>query len=140
MKKVGISIILVLLALIATIAIISIVRKKVEAEFWDAVFASDIEKVTLALKDNPDLSNALCKTDAMGLIPNMTPLFLAIANENKGLVKVLLEYGADIETNTVGLKALQWAASCSNKEIIELLVTHGAKVDGKDSSEKTALH
>jgi uncharacterized protein len=55
-------------------------------------------------------------------------------------VALCLELGADVNaTNSMGLTALLGAVNRGSNDIIELLVTHGARVDVKDKEGRTAL-
>ena len=70
------------------------------------------------------------------------PLHFAIALNKMDLVKKLLMNGARLETTddygyTPLLKAVKYSAS---KEVIDLLLVHGADVLAVTEDEKTALH
>jgi ankyrin repeat protein len=55
-------------------------------------------------------------------------------------VKMCLERGADVNaTNSMGLTALLGAVNRGSNDIIELLVTHGARLDIKDKEGRTPL-
>ena len=58
----------------------------------------------------------------------MSPLFVAILNGYKGMVKLLITNGADLnEKDYDGRTPLQYAEFRNRTEIIELLRKHGAK-------------
>jgi ankyrin repeat protein len=79
--------------------------------------------------------------------PQSTPeleklLRLAIANGNEGLVKTLLDRGADIECieETGGMRPLQLATSQGKSKITELLLMRGAQVAPICEIGNNALH
>jgi ankyrin repeat protein len=54
-------------------------------------------------------------------------------------VRVLLDYGVDVNAvNDTGETALHYAAQASD-EIVKMLVAHGAKLDAKDKNGRTAV-
>jgi len=69
-----------------------------------------------------------------------TPLIAAIRKENKSLVKLLLDNGADINYSGDGMEtAIVACAKTGNKDIIKLLVNIGADLNRKDEVGFTAL-
>lgn len=71
-----------------------------------------------------------------------TALMLAVSERRDGLVKLLLEAGADARfasaiTHTT---ALHCAAAAGNPDVITLLIARGAAIDAMDSRGMTALH
>ncbi|HEY2383905.1 MAG TPA: ankyrin repeat domain-containing protein [Terriglobia bacterium] len=55
-------------------------------------------------------------------------------------VKICLEKGADVNaTNSMGLTAVMGAANRGSDDIIKFLAEHGARVDVKDASGRTAV-
>ncbi|MCJ1456426.1 hypothetical protein MMC28_006787 [Mycoblastus sanguinarius] len=74
---------------------------------------------------------------------NMTPLMVAIASGNDPCVKVMLESGADIETeHFCGWRPLHLATRLGRLEVIETLLVHGANPCARTPAEslmKTGL-
>jgi len=71
----------------------------------------------------------------------MTPLFLACANGNAAMIKLLLDSGADANSvDPAGETALMIAVRVGNLESVKVLLDGGAKVDTTDPTYKqTAL-
>lgn len=70
-------------------------------------------------------------------------LFLAIEYGRRGIVKLLLEAGADFQTCDSfdrGLTPLCLAASLSDDTIVGILLDHGADPDAVEKDSDTALH
>uniref|UniRef100_UPI001056C557 ankyrin repeat domain-containing protein n=1 Tax=Legionella sainthelensi TaxID=28087 RepID=UPI001056C557 len=70
-----------------------------------------------------------------------TPLILAVQNKDLAMVNDLLEHGACLETLDAHMKtALFWAAEKGYEDIFDVLLEHGAKVNGVSyPGEKTPL-
>ena len=74
-----------------------------------------------------------------------TPLINAVRNENKGIVKVLLQAGADIDAQGENKRTALINAAISPYQIIqlqeiqEILINSGADLNIKDDQESTAL-
>ena len=67
-------------------------------------------------------------------------LTTAVAASNQDLAALLLEHGANVETETSTLTPLMFAASAGNVDMIRFLVKHGAKVNhGVKEGAQTAL-
>ena len=70
-----------------------------------------------------------------------TALHLAGDDCNWEIVKLLIEKGANIETQgTYGQTALHAASSRGDLEIIKLLIENGANIEAQDKYSSTALH
>lgn len=72
----------------------------------------------------------------------MTPLMQAAAELRADFVELLLKKGASTEgqDESNGMTALMWAvANEGNKEIVEMLLEHGADLDVEDHEGETAL-
>lgn len=70
------------------------------------------------------------------------PLYLAIRNRSSGMVKLLLELGADINLvnhEDFGKTPLIYAIEKGDMKIIRILVEKGADVNAKDVDGETAL-
>ena len=60
--------------------------------------------------------------------------------EALGLVRMLLEKGADPNRAGQWITALGQAAECKDADVVELLLAHGANPRQRDSARSTALH
>ncbi|KAK0725017.1 hypothetical protein B0H67DRAFT_657907 [Lasiosphaeris hirsuta] len=68
------------------------------------------------------------------------PLYRAAAGGSYKDTKSLLKQGADPSLRTpFGWSALHWAASNGHKDVVELLLSHGAEVNVKSDTGKTPL-
>jgi ankyrin repeat protein len=65
----------------------------------------------------------------------LTPLHYATLANNRGVVKALLDHGANANAkdNEVGDTPLILAAGKGYKEVVELLLAHGADVNAADN-------
>ncbi|AUH72581.2 ankyrin repeat domain-containing protein [Legionella sainthelensi] len=70
-----------------------------------------------------------------------TPLILAVQNKDLAMVNYLLEHGACLETLDAHMKtALFWAAEKGYEDIFDVLLKHGANINGVSyPGEKTPL-
>src|SRR5688500_10593653 len=103
------------------------------SEFHTAAEHGDTEKVLALLHAGIDVE----AEDDMGY----TALRLASAGGHIGIVKALLEHGAN--TNAADeaefYTALMGASANGHTEIVSLLLNHGADVNAKDDYDATAL-
>ncbi|CAM4094377.1 ankyrin repeat domain-containing protein [Zobellia nedashkovskayae] len=72
---------------------------------------------------------------------NVSPLSLAVVNNDYETVKKFLELGSDVEAKekTMGMTAVMYAARYNNVELVELLVSKGADLSEKSKIGMTAL-
>jgi ankyrin repeat protein len=71
----------------------------------------------------------------------MSAIFRAVVKGHSNTVKVLVEHGAHVDTQTPqGWSPLSIACELGKIEIIEILVDHGARVDLKDNIGASPLH
>ncbi|NJN07509.1 MAG: ankyrin repeat domain-containing protein [Richelia sp. RM1_1_1] len=69
-----------------------------------------------------------------------TPLHTAIKNQDKKLIKKLIDNDDNINSsNTVGATPLHYAASFGDEEIINLLINKGANVKATDNNNKLPI-
>ncbi|WP_162297603.1 ankyrin repeat domain-containing protein [Wolbachia endosymbiont of Folsomia candida] len=73
----------------------------------------------------------------------VTPLHIAasLGGDNKELINLLIDYGADINarTTTLGHDAIHVAIKCNNIENIRVLLKRGANIESKDKNQFTLL-
>ncbi|EAX98377.1 hypothetical protein TVAG_357460 [Trichomonas vaginalis G3] len=70
-----------------------------------------------------------------------TALCIAVRNDNKEMIEILISYGANVnEKDENGKTALHYDAYNNSKETAEVLISHGANINEKDEYGETALH
>jgi ankyrin repeat protein len=93
----------------------------------------DLEKVKALLVDNPEL---VFSADSNGF----TPLFVAVANHHKDIVKLLLDYKADVNARNInGGTPLYFTAFVGDKAMAEFLLGNKADVNARDNAGNTPL-
>jgi tetratricopeptide (TPR) repeat protein len=103
------------------------------AEIHDAVEAEDAAKVEQLLTANP----GLVKEQTSG---GATALHLAAGLNNKKIVSLLIEKGADINLKTKqGWTPLHWAAHMNAADSVALLLAKGADAKAESVDGKTPL-
>src|SRR6266404_1115843 len=105
----------------------------IEPSIFEAAATGRVERVRQLVKQNPELVKAYSPD-------GWTALHLNFGN--LGIVKVLLDSGADINAiskNKLSATPLQGAAAMQNLELAKLLVDRGANVNARDDSGKTPL-
>jgi len=110
-----------------------LISKGAEVDIHSAVFLVLVDHLKSILKDDPSQINARIKGGSYF----STPLHVAVSMLNVAMVKLLLEYGADINvTDDEGHTPLHiiyhsygpiWRGT--RPEMTELLLSHGAKLD-----------
>ena len=99
-----------------------------------------------AIYNQPDMALLLIKkgadVNAKDSYQNgATPLYLAAENGHFQIVKILIENGAEINTQTNnGVTPLYQAAKNGFGEIVQLLIENGADINMKNKNDETALH
>jgi len=79
-------------------------------------------------------------TFSVGNTYRITPLINAVVGGNLGVVKLLAEYGADLDLqDSNGMTALIHAILQKNTDIVKYLVESGAGLDIQDNAKLTAL-
>lgn len=69
------------------------------------------------------------------------PLHRAVIDHDIKQVRKLLKQGVDVnEVSATGMTPVLWAASHGTAEILNLLISHGAKLDVKDTDDFAPLH
>ncbi|PKL43680.1 MAG: hypothetical protein CVV41_07870 [Candidatus Riflebacteria bacterium HGW-Riflebacteria-1] len=99
----------------------------------NAIAANDIEILSSLLAEK----KLMHEIDTAGL----TPLLLAINNDNNAAARLLLEAGAELtQTDTRGNTPLHLAAQRNNREIARLLLDKKANPDSANHLGQTPLH
>lgn len=99
-----------------------------------AAFNGDIIKINELLGKGADIN----RQDRAG----RTALHLAALHERVGVVRMLLDAGAEVDVTDLrfGYRPLHFSARKGNVGVSELLVRHGADLDAQTLRGKTALH
>jgi len=63
----------------------------------------------------------------------------ACKNGYVGVVKLLLDNGADVKYSNDGFTALHFAMRSGNKEIVKMLLAHGADTEARDKSGRRPI-
>jgi ankyrin repeat protein len=100
----------------------------------DAVRRGDIETCRTLIAKGMDVN---AKNTA-----GETPLLLAADCGHIGIAKLLLENGADVKIrgDWNSFTPLHWASGVGSKEMVCLLVAHGADVNAQAKDKQTPLH
>ncbi|KAL0985135.1 hypothetical protein UPYG_G00153310 [Umbra pygmaea] len=117
-----------------------------------AIMNDNMEAAIALMEGAPELINEPMTSD---LFHGMTPLHMAVVNQNINLVRHLIAQGADVTTPRVtglyfskrpggliyyGEHILTFAACVGNKDIISLVLDAGASTRAQDSLGNTVLH
>ena len=70
---------------------------------------------------------------------NESPLHVAVRLDKVSIVKILLQYGADVTCQKPTLETPLHIASARGLEMVEMLISKGAKIDAKDLHHFIAL-
>lgn len=92
---------------------------------------SEIQMSSYSFEEMPD-GNVMFKYEGEELFRQWTPLLWAVYKENKDIVKLLLENGADIESTDLKNGNTPLFLSANNLEITKLLIDKGANVNAKN--------
>ena len=103
-------------------------------DLHDAAQAGDVETVKTLLASGAEID----ETDYL----TGTALHIAVGQGHDGIVKVLIDHGADLDAKSElnGARALHMAADFDERAIIGLLLDHGADIEARDGELRTPLH
>jgi len=103
------------------------------AKFHEAIRSGNVEEAAALLIEKPTLVDA-----KQG---GRNPLFEALQQEQKEIVLLLIENGADVNIkDNRGFTPLHYAAQQGSAEIAEHLITSGANVNETNMMSETPLH
>ncbi|TDH11694.1 hypothetical protein EPR50_G00063330 [Perca flavescens] len=117
-----------------------------------AVMADNLEAAMALMDGAPELINEPMTSE---LFQGVTPLHIAVVNQNINLVHHLISRGGDVATPRVtglyfrkriggliyyGEHILSFAACAGNEDIISMVIDAGASTRGQDYRGNTALH
>lgn len=103
------------------------------AQLHKAIRSGNIEEAEALLAQEPNLVDATKD--------GQTPLLEALHENQKHIVSLLLDRGADVNVkDKLGVTALHYAAKQGHAYIAELLLAEGANVDAADWTGETPLH
>jgi len=71
----------------------------------------------------------MCKTNAKAKV---SPICLAVAKGNLEAVKIMIEFGSDVNEISGGITPLMYAARYNRTDIIKILVAQGADIKIKN--------
>ncbi|XP_067094408.1 transient receptor potential cation channel subfamily V member 6 [Osmerus mordax] len=117
-----------------------------------SVMAENVEAAICLMEAAPELINEPMTSD---LFHGLTPLHIAVMNQNLNLVRDMIARGADVSTQRVtgtyfrkrrggllyyGEHVLSFAACVANLDIMTMLISAGANTRAQDSRGNTILH
>lgn len=103
----------------------------------------NIRTVTDAVFDEDDQDAHHDETIVSNLrgLGNKTPLHIAAKESHYEIAKLLLQFGADINTLDAGLcTPLHWSANKGDERFVRLLLEHNANPNARDLAWSTPLH
>jgi ankyrin repeat protein len=110
---------------------------------FHAAFGAEKSAGAEARKDNfryVKFASGVVDKAKPGQPQDRTLLMLAIQKRQNGLVKILIEKGADVNAkNSHGQGALLIAIASGNDKIVKYLIDCGADVNAKDNNGRTPL-
>ncbi|KAI8514582.1 Unconventional myosin-XVI [Branchiostoma belcheri] len=110
-----------------------------EDEFLSAVERGDVQTVRRGLQAGRDVNQRF--TWRLFTQYGKTALHVASENGRTGVVKLLIQHGADVGARDKnGRTALHVASVNGQTGVVELLIQHGADVGARDEYTWTALH
>lgn len=108
--------------------------RRTRGDFYEAIRASDIERVKKVLADEELDVNA---RDREG----WTPLHIAVHDGNRDMIQLLIARGADVNVrDRSGRTPLYQITFWNDVKAADLLLSKGADVNAKDNNGSMALH
>ncbi|XP_078661470.1 uncharacterized protein LOC144905609 [Branchiostoma floridae x Branchiostoma belcheri] len=108
-----------------------------EDEFMSAVTGGDVETVRRELQAGRDVNGRF----TYWLSDGRNALHLASGNGQTGVVKLLIQHGADVGARDwYSRTALHLASEDGQTGVVELLIQHGADLEARSRNGRTALH
>jgi len=121
-------------AVVLIIGLVFCAGLTVAGPIHEAIENGDLDQIKAILSDNPDKVN---EKDAS----NNTPLHLAALQGNLGIVKMLVDKGADINLgDNENSPPIVNAALRNHPEIVKYMLDHGASATLKDDNQMTPMH
>ncbi|MCK4761890.1 MAG: ankyrin repeat domain-containing protein [Candidatus Aminicenantes bacterium] len=110
------------------------------AEIHEAAGKGDRQRVEELLKKDPNLVNARITGSEDGMAFRKTPLHFAAEAGHMDVVKLLIEYKADVNSRTAfGFTPLHFAALQGRKAAAELLIAKKCKLDARNTFNITPI-
>lgn len=108
-------------------------QQAVGFSLFQAVVENDPPRALTLLREDPG------SVDARTRHERWTPLMQAVRDDNVPMVRLLLEYKAQVNlTNSRGMTALMYAARNGNLDVVRMLVNNGADVRPRSREGNTA--
>ncbi|MEP2277790.1 ankyrin repeat domain-containing protein [Maribacter sp.] len=104
-------------------------------------FAILVSSVFSTVSANTDSGNRIAKINRTG-ITNVSPMVMAIVEDDVAVVKSFIAYGVNIEQESktgAQMTALMYAARYNQLDIVKVLIAEGASTSKKSKLGATAL-
>ena len=111
---------------------VSMFGNKADQELWNASYSGDLDKASKAIENGADV-DYISTEDGV-----TTPLFIAACEGQTEVAKLLLDKGANPNTNNTTLTALMIASRRGNMDIVKALFEAGADIEEDDGAGSIA--